>query len=130
LGEESFQTYTKYTVDEDRQHTNVHYEQPPRFFLAITGGEWNSYSCNIWEGVDDDTAAQEKKLDLTASLAQIGPRSRILDVGCGWGGPLTYLCHRHGARGVGLTLSSTQKKAADERIARYGVDARVIEQHW
>ena len=125
------QLYHAYSVEEDRQRTNVHYEQPAEFFTLITGGEWTVYSCNLWdEGIADDTASQEAKLELIARLAGLGPGMRLLDVGCGWAGPLTYLSTRHRVQGVGLTLSPTQKRFADERIARYGADAEVVVAHW
>ncbi|HEX6746194.1 MAG TPA: class I SAM-dependent methyltransferase [Longimicrobium sp.] len=122
--------YQSFTVDEDRERTNQHYEQPPVFFQRITGGEWNVYSCNLWDSATNDTESQEAKLDLMARCMDLKPGARILDVGCGWGGPLTYLCKRYGARGVGLTLSPKQKAFAEARIARHGVDARIVESHW
>ena len=117
------QLYHEYSVEEDQERTNVHYEQPVEFFYLFTGGEWNVYSCNLWDEAKSDTESQEAKLDMTASLAGLKPGMRILDVGCGWAGPLTYLCKTYGVSGVGLTLSPTQKKCADERIAKHGVDA-------
>ncbi|MEP7198660.1 MAG: class I SAM-dependent methyltransferase, partial [Chloroflexota bacterium] len=122
--------YQSYTTDEDKERTNVHYEQPARFFQAFTGGEWNAYSCNLWDTATNDTESQEAKLDLMAQYMNLKPGYRILDVGCGWAGPLTYLCQKYDVRGVGLTLSSQQKRFADERIARLGVDTQVIECHW
>jgi cyclopropane-fatty-acyl-phospholipid synthase len=124
------QLYHEYSVEEDQQRTNVHYEQPPEFFYLFTGGEWNVYSCNLWDTATTDTESQEAKLDRTAELARLQPGMRILDVGCGWAGPLTYLCKKYGVTGVGLTLSPTQKQAADERIAQHGVDAEVKICHW
>ena len=128
---DAHQLYHAYSVAEDRDRTNVHYEQPPEFFTTITAGRWNVYSCNLWdEGTGDDTASQEAKLDLLAGLAGLREGMRILDVGCGWGGPLTYLCTRYGVSGVGLTLSPTQKAAAEERIAREGARCAVHLVHW
>jgi cyclopropane-fatty-acyl-phospholipid synthase len=124
------QLYHDYSVAEDQERTNVHYELPPEFFYKFTGGEWNVYSCNLWDEAANDTESQEAKLDMTARLAGLRPGMRILDVGCGWAGPLTYLCHKYGCTGVGLTLSPTQKAAADERVARYGVDVDIQVCHW
>jgi cyclopropane-fatty-acyl-phospholipid synthase len=124
------QLYHEYSVEEDQQRTNVHYEQPPEFFYIFTGGEWNVYSCNLWDTATNDTESQEAKLDRTAELAGLKPGMRVLDVGCGWAGPLTYLSKAYGVKGVGLTLSPTQKKAADERIAKHGVDVEVNICHW
>jgi len=121
----------RFSVGEDKVQTNVHYEQPPAFFYAFTGGTWNTYSCNLWAtGAEDDTASQEAKLDLLAEMMQLQPGQRILDVGCGWGGPLAYLSQRYGLRGVGLTLSPTQRQHAEARVAKLGVDVTIHECHW
>lgn len=44
--------------------------------------------------------------------------------------PLTYLCKKYDLEGVGLTLSPTQKAAAEDRISREGVNARIEVCHW
>ena len=125
------QLYHAYSAEEDQLRTNVHYEQPPEFFTLITGGEWNVYSGNLWDpGVVDDTGSQEAKLELIAELAGLRPGMRLLDVGCGWAGPLTYLSTRHRVEAVGLTLSPTQRRFAQERIARHRADAEVVVSHW
>ncbi|HUS16689.1 MAG TPA: class I SAM-dependent methyltransferase [Chloroflexia bacterium] len=123
--------YQAYPTEEDQRRSRQHYEQPVSFFYPMLGGTWNVYSCLLWPaGVTDTTSAQEAKLDLLADLMALKPGMRILDVGCGWGGPLTYLCKTYGVRGVGLTVSPTQKQAAEARIAAHGVDATIIEMHW
>ncbi len=127
---EAQQFYQRYSVAEDKRRTNLHYEQPVDFFYRVTGGEWNVYSCNLWHTARTDSESQQAKLDLFAELMRLREGQRILDVGCGWGGPLVYLSKTYGVRGVGLTLSSLQKRAADERAARHGVDVQVFERHW
>ena len=128
--EGSVNAWRAYSAAEDIERTNQHYDQPAEFFVLVTGGEWNTYSCNLWDGAASETEAQERKLDLIAELMQLRPRQRVLDIGCGWGGPLVYLASRYGIRGEGLTLSETQKAYADKRIAEYGVDAAVHVCHW
>jgi cyclopropane-fatty-acyl-phospholipid synthase len=127
---EEEQLYRPLTAEEDRQQTNIHYEQPVEFFYTLTGGKWNVYSATLWTDAETQTESQEKKLDLLAELMQLRPGMRILDVGCGWGGPLVYLSKKYGVRGVGLTLSTLQKRAADERIAAHGADVTIVESHW
>ena len=123
--------YQPRTVDEDRERTNSHYEQPVEFFYAMTGGAWNVYSANLWNPrITTVTESQEAKLDLLAEVMELKPGQRIMDVGCGWGGPLVYLCKTYGVRGVGLTLSALQKRAAEERVARHGVDVEIVQSHW
>ncbi len=130
VGEGAPYVWRSYSIADDIERTNRHYDQPAEFFTLITGGEWNIYSCNIWEGVASETESQERKMDLLAGLMQLKPRQRVLDIGCGWAGPLVYLSSRYGIRGEGLTLSGTQKEHADSRIARYGVDVTVHVCHW
>jgi cyclopropane-fatty-acyl-phospholipid synthase len=123
--------YQAYSKEEDSERARSHYEQPVEFFYPLLGGEWNVYSCNVWlEGATTDTQAQQAHLDLLARLMNLQPGQRVLDVGCGWGGPLVYLCRTYGVRGVGITVSPQQKQAAEARIARYGVDAQIEECHW
>lgn len=119
-----------FSAAEDRQRTNEHYEKPTRFFTAITGGVWNVYSCNLWESGLDDTQSQERKLDLLAGLLELESGQRVLDVGCGWGGPLVYLAKRYDVRGVGLTLSPTQGEFARRRVRENRVDVEILECHW
>lgn len=79
-------------------------------FYALWLDPTRTYSCALWDG-DDDTlqAAQERKFDYLADGARARGVSRVLDVGCGWGGMLRRLIEHHGvAHGVGLTLSEAQ----------------------
>jgi cyclopropane-fatty-acyl-phospholipid synthase len=118
------------TAEEDIERTNAHYDLPPEFFLTLTGGRWNCYSCNLWDDATTETESQERKLDLLADLMELRPGQRVLDVGCGWGGPLVYLAKRYGVRGVGLMLSAPQLTYAQKRahIEGVGVEFRVC--HW
>src|SRR3954453_7201354 len=49
--------------------------------------------------------AQRRKHEYVAEQIGLGPRRRMLDLGCGWG-PLLDFARRRGAVGVGVTLSS------------------------
>ncbi len=124
------QIYQAFSPEEDKDRTNVHYELPVEFFTTLTGGEWNVYSGNSWNRATTVTESQEEKLDLLGELMDLRPGMRILDVGCGWGGPLVYLSRKFGVEGVGLTLSPLQKRAADERVAAYRANVSIVESHW
>jgi cyclopropane-fatty-acyl-phospholipid synthase len=102
------QQYRAYDIDEDVRRIDYHYERPPEFFYLITGGEWNAYSCSLWEDGFTVTQAQEKKFDLYAEMLELKPGMKIMDVGAGWGGPLVYLCKKYDCTGIGVTTSSIQ----------------------
>jgi cyclopropane-fatty-acyl-phospholipid synthase len=122
--------YQVFTPDEEVERITYHYEVNPAFFERVTGGEWNTYSCNWWEPGFSLTQAQEAKLDKFAQKMQLKPGMRILDVGCGWGGPLVYLCHRYGVVGHGITLSPAAIPVAVARAKKYGVSATFEVLHW
>src|SRR6476469_9848373 len=48
--------------------------------------------------------AQRRKHDYVAEQIGVGPGTRMLDLGCGWG-PLLADIRRRGGTGVGVTLS-------------------------
>jgi cyclopropane-fatty-acyl-phospholipid synthase len=69
------------------------------------------YSCALWpDDLDADIdAAQLAKLEWHATAACVDGAPRVLDVGCGWGGMMSYLvAERRVGHVTGLTLSSDQ----------------------
>jgi cyclopropane-fatty-acyl-phospholipid synthase len=131
VAEGAANAWRHYDSAEDKSRTNQHYDQPPDFFALITGGEWNTYSCNVWdETVTSETESQERKLDLLARLMDLKAGQRVLDVGCGWGGPIVYLARRYGIKGEGLTLSPKQKAYAEQRAHQHEVSVTIHECHW
>jgi len=73
---------------------------------------------------DDLTAAQERKIDALLDLAEVGPGTRLLEIGTGWGA----LALRAAARGAtvrSVTLSEEQLALARRRVAEAGLAERV-----
>ena len=122
--------YRRYETADEKARVGSHYERPVEFFYPVLGGDWHVYSGLLWDRATTVNQAQEEKLDLLAGLMRLERGARILDVGCGWGGPLVYLCKRYGVRGVGLTVAEGQYRGAARRIAESGAEASVLLQHW
>ena len=74
-------------------------------------GEHADLSCAFFDGDLGKTLeqAQRDKHRLILDQLRIGPGSRVLDVGCGWG-PLLEALGDRGAHGVGITLSTPQQE--------------------
>jgi cyclopropane-fatty-acyl-phospholipid synthase len=76
------------------------------------------YSCAYFDTptASLDDAQLAKKRHLAAKL-RIEPGSRVLDIGCGWGGLALYLAEYTGARVTGITLSKEQLALARVRAS-------------
>jgi len=68
--------------------------------------------------------AQRRKIDRLLDLARVGPSSRVLEIGTGWGELATRAAMR-GAQVLTVTLSQEQRALATERIERAGLASRV-----
>ena len=75
------------------------------------------YTCAYWEGMNSLDAAQEAKLDLVARKLGLQRGSRVLDIGCGWGGAAQFMAQCYGATVTGITVSKNQQQTAQKRCA-------------
>ena len=130
LGNPEKDLYQSFSPDEEIRRVSYHYEINPRFFEIVTGGLWNTYSCNIWRDGFTLTQAQEYKLNKFARLADLRPGSKVLDVGCGWGGPLVYLSKQFGIEGKGITISPKAIPIANKRATKHNANVEFAVCHW
>ncbi|MDX1890236.1 class I SAM-dependent methyltransferase [Mycolicibacterium sp. 050158] len=75
----------------------------------------------VWSDLE---AAQHRKIDRLLDSAGVGPGSRVLEIGTGWG----ELCIRAASRGAvvrSITLSAEQQRLARQRVAAAGLSDRV-----
>lgn len=86
-----------------------------------------SYSCGYWTNAEDLGQAQKHKLDLICRKLQLEPGMTLLDIGCGWGGLAEYAARHYKVKVTGITISSEQKKLAEQRVAGLPVDIQLID---
>jgi cyclopropane fatty-acyl-phospholipid synthase-like methyltransferase len=65
------------------------------------------------------------ELDDCSRALRLDPASRVLDIGCGPGGPLSYLAKRTGCSGVGLDLDAAAITAGRARVKAMGLEKQV-----
>ena len=97
-----------------------HYDLDGRLYRLFLDGD-EQYSCAYFESHEQslDDAQLAKRRHLTAKLC-LGPGTRVLDIGCGWGGLALYLAEIAGAEVTGITLSQEQHRRAQDRTAEHG----------
>jgi cyclopropane-fatty-acyl-phospholipid synthase len=110
---------------DDQAMVQFHYDLSNAFYALFLDPEMQ-YSSAVFATPDTPLAeAQIAKLDLICRKLRLGPGSRLLDIGCGWGGLAAHAADRYGATVHGVTLSAAQLEAARARIAERGLDDRV-----
>ncbi|MEV0708880.1 class I SAM-dependent methyltransferase [Nocardia aurea] len=115
--------------DNTRDNIARHYDLSNEFF-ALFLDDTLTYSSALFEQLtppprwEDLAAAQHAKIDRMLDAARVGPGTRVLEIGTGWG----ELALRAAARGAvvrSVTLSTEQRALAVERIAAAGLGDRV-----
>ncbi len=113
--------------DEANTRTNVahHYDLSNDLFRLFLD-ETMSYSAALFPRNDasDLAGAQVRKIERLLDATGVGPGSRVLEIGTGWG-ELAIRAAQRGATVRSVTLSSEQQALARERIAAAGVADRV-----
>jgi cyclopropane-fatty-acyl-phospholipid synthase len=107
----------------DRRDLDFTYSLIDRIF-RLSLGELADFSGAKYDGDFSLSLeeAQRRKHDYVAERIGIEPRSRVLDLGCGWG-PLLNFIRSRDADGVGVTLSSAQLDAC----RRHGLDVHLMD---
>ncbi|NED15422.1 cyclopropane-fatty-acyl-phospholipid synthase family protein [Streptomyces sp. SID9124] len=110
-----------------RANISHHYDLSNELF-ALFLDETLSYSSALFRGFPAEPAllpaAQHRKIDRLLDLAAVGPGTRLLEIGTGWG-ELALRAAARGAHVVSVTLSREQRELALRRIAAAGHADRV-----
>jgi cyclopropane-fatty-acyl-phospholipid synthase len=122
-------------ADEEGARRNVHqhYDLSNEMF-ALFLDETMTYSSALFEsdaagaplsaGAGELAAAQRRKIDRLLDETGVGPGTRLLEIGTGWGG-LAIRAARRGAQVRTVTISAEQRALAQQRVAAAGLADRV-----
>ncbi|MDX6740345.1 cyclopropane-fatty-acyl-phospholipid synthase family protein [Actinocorallia sp. A-T 12471] len=117
------------TRERARVNVSSHYDLSNDLF-ALFLDETMTYSSALFPTRDgfmergDLVAAQHRKIDRLLDRAGVGPGTRLLEIGTGWG-ELAIRAARRGADVTTITLSAEQRALALRRAAAAGVGERV-----
>ncbi len=91
-----------------RRNARKLYELPSEFWAPILGPELHFHLGHFSASGQSLTESMRAAVARLAARARPVPNPRVLDVGCGWGGPAFQLAAAWGASVRGLTLSQEQ----------------------
>ncbi len=115
------------SLTQARNNIAEHYDLSNDLFAQFLD-ETMTYSSALFDTSQPTWAeladGQRRKIDRLLDAARVGPGSRVLEIGTGWG----ELCIRAAARGArvhSITLSAEQQRLAQQRVAEAGLSDRV-----
>lgn len=101
---------------ENRQSIPKHYDRGNDFYFAFLDKQHRLYSQALFHSESETLEqAADNKLRYICDVCRIGPGTRVLDVGAGWGS-FSFHAARSGADVTMLTLSSEQRSHLQQRI--------------
>lgn len=105
----------------------TYYDSAPAdaFYRAVWGGE--DIHVGLYAAPDEDIARASRRTVTTMAdrLKTIGPDSKVIDLGAGFGGSARYLVDRFGCHVTCLNLSETQNAFNRELTARAGMNDKI-----
>lgn len=93
-------------------------------WLTKITGDLRTIHFGLWggTGIETEADAQMRSIHVLVEGCSLGPGKRVLDAGCGLGGPAVALAKEYGVRITGLTNCEPHVAVATEFAARHGVD--------
>ena len=114
-----------HTLARDAQQIQFHYDISDDFY-ALWLDPLRVYSCAYYREPGMSLAqAQEAKIDHICRKLKLQQGERLLDIGCGWGGLISWAAKHYGVTAKGITLSQNQHRYVTELIAREGLQGQV-----
>jgi cyclopropane-fatty-acyl-phospholipid synthase len=117
------------TPQGSRENIRAHYDLSNELFAAFLDPTMSYSAAWFDENESASTAtsleeAQLRKIDGILDLAGVGPGTRTLEIGTGWGA-LAIRAAQRGAQVTSVTISAEQLALASERVADAGLAERV-----
>lgn len=113
------------TRTRSRKNISAHYDLGNAFYREWLDPTMTYSSALYGEGANDLESAQTAKYRALARNIGITPGSKVLEIGCGWGGFAEYAAREVGAHVTGLTISREQFEYATQRMQKAGLSDKV-----
>jgi tocopherol O-methyltransferase len=101
-----------------------HYDLVSPYYQSLWGEHIHH---GYWiRGDESKETAQIQLIEHLARLANLQPDSRLLDIGCGFGGTSIYLAKQYAISATGITISPVQVEMANREAKRRSVSAKFL----
>jgi len=115
----------KNTKNRSKENIAKHYDLGNDFF-SLWLDKTLTYSSAIFDSPKQDLfQAQNNKYQKLIDLLKPTTGSKILEIGCGWGGFAEYLCTNYDVKLDCITISKRQFEFSKERIHKCGLNEKV-----
>lgn len=113
------------TTAGSRRNIAAHYDLGNDLFRLFLD-ETMMYSAAIYEDPSESLeTAQARKLDRICRKLGIGPGSRVVEIGTGWGGFAMHAARHYGAHVTTTTISREQRELAEARVQAAGLGEHI-----
>ena len=117
--------FIKNTKKQSKENIAKHYDLGNEFF-SLWLDETLTYSSAIFDQEDQKLEeAQQNKYEKLTKLLSPRHGSKLLEIGCGWGGFAEYLGKKYDVKLDCITISKKQYEFAKERIYKSGLNHKV-----
>jgi cyclopropane-fatty-acyl-phospholipid synthase len=117
-------------VGRDKKWIKNHYDVDPQFFLLWLDAKIRGYSHGFFaDDAESLEVGMERKFQYAFDAVGLEPGQRVLDIGGGWGSFLEFATAR-GVHVTSITISDASEATMKELIARKGLDATVVKEHF
>ncbi|MGR8918238.1 MAG: class I SAM-dependent methyltransferase [Gammaproteobacteria bacterium] len=107
-----------------RENISFHYDLGNDFYAQWLDPSMTYSSALFADEHEALETAQARKYSRLADLAGVREGSRVLEIGCGWGGFMEHAAVERGASVTGVSISAEQVGYARARMSRLGVSDR------
>ena len=108
----------------EKQKIIEHYDAVSPYYHSLWGEHLHH---GYWiRGNESKETAQVQLIEHLARLAGIKSGSRVLDIGCGFGGSSLFLAKEYGVAATGVTISPVQVQMANRAAAEQKLNAKFL----